>query len=635
MKLPRNLLLLSALLSTKLIGCKGTASDATETQNNQTYPTAEQNYITSVYGTAKLVFKNGVVKYQSSPSGVYAQSNQGTVTVYLPHTGGEFSLTVNNPDDPATYVYAVSNGTNLCNDPSFSTVSANASCVNVSGYDAVNNQTFTDEPMIKINHSQATETATFRLQGSEGQTKTMSIFRLYDLLQQGNKPALNLGDFFRSFNVRFNDITNATVVSDATCPALDDGAGNVHVPYNATCLKIKLEDADTVGTNHRYTLDGGTTWQTFNPPHTIQLDVSGLAAGSSQSIGVGVREQVGSVNGNAVWDSKSYTWKVIKDSQPGINLYCTDNISGNTWSVNSGGTCVFSDPRGSTGVQYQIKFTLNDSGTCNVVVYRNGTRVDNQTMPCANLQYSYSIDASEKGTGTHSVSVEIYRTDYGSPVLTGSASVNYRVNTAPTVSLNLQPATMKDGTTAYKFYVNESINGSVQGSDNDGDALSCYIYKDSADTTPALTISNCENPVGFTLSYGTAGNYVPKIEVSDGTDSVVYTANDFGIGGVGVYNQPSIVVSWNPEVIAVGGSSTFSVEVVSAGIVDDNGGGCLLTFDYFCDGYVDATVNGCSTGVVYSVTHTPPFSGTRTDCVEFEDYRGTKVSDSATLSVLP
>ncbi len=622
-------LLLGAVLNLPFIGCGGGSSTSDNTTNNtNTQPKVGENYITSVYGTAKLVFKNGVIKSTNTPTGVYAQGNQGNVVVYLPHTGGDFTLTANNPDDPATYVYAVSNGTNLCNDASFSIVSTNASCVNVSGYDYANNQTFTNEPMIKINHAQATETATFHLQGNEGQTKTMSVFRLYDLIQQGNNTVLNLGDYFQSFTIQFNDMTNAAVVSDTTCPAFDDGNGNVHVPYNATCLKIKLEDVDTIGTNHQYSLDGGTTWQTFTSPYTLQLDVSGLAPGSSQNVRVDVEEQIGTANGNAIWDSISYVWNVIKDAQPGINAYCVDNVSGNTWNVNSGDTCVFSDPQGNTGIQYYVKITLNDTGTCNVVVYKDGTQVDNQTMSCANLQYAYGIDASEKGTRVHNVSIEVYRTDYGSPVLIGNVNVNYRVNVAPTLSFFFQPALMKDGTTAYKYYVNESINGSIQGSNSDGDVLTCYLDFNN-DGTIDQTINNCENLTSLSTSYPSPGTYTIKATVTDGVDSSTATQT------VSVYDMPSITVRWRPDVIFVGETTTFEVIVNNPGIVDDNGVECLLTVDYFCDGYVDATVNGCSTGVVYSITDTPPFSGTRTDCAEFEDYRGTKVNGSATLDVWP
>ena len=101
---------------------------------------------------------------------------------------------------------------------------------------------------------------------------------------------------------------------------------------------------------------------------------------------------------------------------------------------------------------------------------------------------------------------------------------------------------------------------------------------------------------------------------------------------IGIYNHPSIDCYWDPNIIATTGSSTLNINIINPGITDNNGGGCEIRIDYLNDGYVDEVYQTCGS---ISRTWNHPVSGTRTDRVDFEDYRGTVTSCYATLNVIP
>ncbi len=166
-------LLICGVLLVSCGGGKDSTTTTSQPSQQPSSPTYGPNYITSVYGTAKIEFPNGVVVVnQQTTQGLSTQGSQGNVTVYLPHTGGQANLTVNNPDSSATYIYMTSNGTNIYNNPAFSLGSPNLSWEQVS-CNATDGNTYNNEFMVKLTHSSPQETATLNINLSERQSITL------------------------------------------------------------------------------------------------------------------------------------------------------------------------------------------------------------------------------------------------------------------------------------------------------------------------------------------------------------------------------------------------------------------------------------------------------------------------------
>ncbi len=630
-KLLRNALLYG-VTALAMYGCGGNTTDNTSPSQQPPSPRYGDNHITSVYGTAKIEFPNGVViTEQQTTQGLTTQGSQGSVTVYLPHTGGHANLTVNN-DSPATYIYMTSNGNNIYNNPSFSLGSSNLSWEQVS-CDATDGNTYNNEFMIKFTHSSSQEIGTFNFNLQEGESITLDNLRLYDWISQGSSNVCDLGDYFDSFSVKANVMPQVNPVSTSSCPSMDLGNNNISVPYDATCVEFNIEDTDGVGSNHRYSLDG-TNWVPVTLPARVQVDISSLPSGSSINLYVGETLS----NGNESFeDVKDYLFTIYKDAQAGLNIYCNDGKTGNVWQVNNGETCEFTDPTQGSNAPYthSINLTFNDGTTsnCRVEIYKNGTLVDQGTYPCNAVNHSYVLDNADTGTGQQQVDAKVYKDYGGNKVLIDAKTFYYKINKAPTfTSFFFNPATAKDGTQIYKYYVGENISGELQGNDVEGDALTCYLDQDR-DGNFDQTLSNCQNPTSLNLSYNATGTYDPLVRVCDSLDCAETTFSQMNGGKtIGIYNQPSVNCYWDPEVTFVGVSSTLYINVNDSGITDDNGSGCEIRIDYLNDGYVGEVVNTCNS---ISRTFTFPVPQTRTDRVDFEDYRGTIITCYANLDVLP
>jgi len=418
-----------------LVSCGGGEGSTTTTSQPSQQPSSPRygdNYIISVYGTAKIEFPNGVVMTnQQTTQGLTTQASQGSVVVYLPHTGGQANLTVNNPDSSATYIYMTSNGNNIYNNPSFSLGSFNLSWEQVSCV-ATDGNTYSNEFMVKLAHSSPQGTGTFNFNLPEGQTTTLDNFKLYDLIQQNN--VCNLSDYFDPYIVKANTMPNVQPMNTFSCPFMDLGSGNYSVPYNATCFEVNISDVDNVGSNHQYSLDG-ISWHSITLPGNVQIDVSSLPAGSSQQINLYIKETI--TNGSVSFeDVKNYTFNVHK--QAVITIYCNDGKTGNVWQVNNGETCEFTDPTQGSNAPYthSIDIVFNDDTTnnCRVEVYKNNNLVYQRIYPCNALNYSYVLDNADTGTGQHQLDVKVYKDYGGSEVLIDAKTFYYRINKAPTVT---------------------------------------------------------------------------------------------------------------------------------------------------------------------------------------------------------
>lgn len=523
-----------------LAGCGGGGGDtSTSTGGNTNNPTYGDNYITSTYGTAKLEFPNGLVVVNQPTSGLSAQGSLGNVIVYLPHTGGQANLTVNN-DSTATYIYITSNGINIYNNADFSLGSTNLSWEQVS-CSATYGNTYSNEFMVKLTHSSPQETGTFNLNLQEGESINFDNFRLYDLIQQNSSNVCDLGDYFDSFTVKANVMPQVNPVSTSSCPSIDLGNGNYSVPYNATCVEFNIKDNDGVGSNHQYSLDG-TNWVPVTLPASVQVDVSSLPAGSSTPINLYVGETVS--NGNKSFDGvRLYSFNILKDVQAGLNIYCNDGKTGNVWQVNNGETCVFTDPTQGSNAPYthSINFTFNDgtSSNCRLEVYKNGSLVDQGTYPCNGVNHSYVLDNADTGNGQQQVDVKLYKDYGGNNVLIDAKTFYSRINKAPTLSLNTPSSWPKEGRN-FQFDL-------ASCSDNEGDAVS-------------LSVSNL--PYGF--SYTDNGNGILSVsanpvpfELPDGT-SLVHHGDPDGDGRWDTLTQ-QIYVSCSDGVDTVTQSMNFVV----------------------------------------------------------------------------
>ena len=74
------------------------------------------------------------------------------------------------------------------------------------------------------------------------------------------------------------------------------------------------------------------------------------------------------------------------------------------------------------------------------------------------------------------------------------------------------------------------------------------------------------------------------------------------------------------------------INVINPGITDNNGGGCEIRIDYGDNGTVDEIFQTCNS---ISRSWNFAFPETRTDRIDFEDYRGTVTSCYATLNIIP
>ncbi len=409
-------------------GSGTTNGDNRETPVREYNPDIGEDYIGSAYGRAKIEFREGIVKLSAD-----AQTEE--ITVYLPSKGGTFNLKIINAGYQYIYLYGLSNGVNICNDSSINIRGKNATCVRVSGYDSTNKEKFVNEPMVKIDARNSMEGNFFNVKGEEGKKKSMEVLRIYHVADQSKGGDVILEDYFPSFNIYFNDITDVSSVSDAECPSYKDRAGNIYVPNSGVCIKLVLNDLDNVGVNHQYSSDGGHTWKPFSPSEKIKINISDISPGSSKTITLGIKEQIGIVNNKPVWDTIEYPLNVVKEANAGINAYCIDTLTNNTWQINNGDTCVFVDPKGNTGDLYFVRITYNDTGNCEIKVIKDGTLNNSINAPCNGLIYEHPINASEKGTGIHTLTFEIYKDYEGNSVMMDSLTMNYRVNVAPTFGM--------------------------------------------------------------------------------------------------------------------------------------------------------------------------------------------------------
>ncbi len=454
----RRKILLAVFSSLVLIGCSGggevgksiSSSPPPPPSSNPSKPTylIAGNTLYSMKGLASLTFKNAVVMQRL---GGFA-TNRGSVQVVTTHNGTSLiTLNVSDPDSPFAYLYAQVNGTELPQHPYFS-LNSGGVVVTLNGFDYVNNQTFTNSSFVKITITSGTGTLKYSFStggNAEGQTFTVNPYRLYNLINQGGNTVLDLGDYFTAYKIYFNRLPDVQVVGTSSCPVNGVDTNNDSVidlweipPYPNgfnDCISIAPNNVDGIGYNISYSTDG-TNFSPFNNPTNINLTIS---QGQTLNKTIWVREYIDPATTIPDTIDRVVTVRKENDLAPGtspLGVVCHDNQTNFNTSISDGGSCTFVDP-GNNSVAGTITVSGVDVnyGNCYVRVQKDGSDVFNSSVqPCNNISVTYTVNASDRGTGNHSLSFGIYKLfstgtgNFASQI--DQVDITYLVNQAPTVS---------------------------------------------------------------------------------------------------------------------------------------------------------------------------------------------------------
>ncbi len=456
-------------------------------------------------------------------------------------------------------------------------------------------------------------------------TNILNILELNFLFKEGKSVNIT-GELYKdgkridsiNFRVYINKLPEINPANTQGCP-IDIISSNT-IRVRGSCIEFEIEEGDKYGRDRRV-LIGERVYSDLRESRSVRIDYP-ASWGNSYTLVLASVEYIGNKEDRVT--RHIYLGRGVNTQPPPGDNNPPAPPTNNPPEIN---LWEGSPASGYAPLSVNFSWNIGDNDGDNLTCYLDYDGDGNTDETINNCPENGSASHTYNNPGTYNAKLTV---SDGKDAVSKIYQVIVNQYTAPTINVSVQPTLMKDGSTAYKYYVNETINGSIQGfyGSVTNTSLTCYLDFNN-DGTPDQTINNCENAQNFTVSYPSPGTYTIKATVTDGVDSSTATQT------VSVYDYPAIVASWDPGLIFLGGSSTFSVYVINTGIVDDNVSECLLTVDLHCDGYINTTINGCSTGVVYSITDTPPIDGTRTDCAEFEDYRGTKVSGSATLIVLP
>ena len=440
-------------------GSSDTVANNTNGNNNSSAPNPVSNIIissdtiSSVYGTASMKFKDGVVYKNTTDNSVSIQSanNKGNITIIVPHKGtSSITLNISDPDDNKVYVTGDVNGSPLASN-SFFGINSNGTVKNISGYDYQSNKDFNNYPAIEVGITNGSGTLDWKFQdlsgNSEGQSFTISNFALYNLFTQGSQNVLDLGDYFNTYTLQFNKLPVLSVVPSNNCPVnmVDTNNDGVYdrfeIPPNYDCISLSFSNDDGVSYNAEYSLDNGNTYNPINFGTAFDWTSLGLAQGVVSNKNVGVREYIDSAQ--TILDSKTYTLTLYKDKEFPGNLTgsATDNSTGSTFAVNDGDIITFGDPgtNSNAGV-ISVSGSSADYGDCRIYIVKDrdiNNPVFDEIQPCNSINASYTVPASDKGTGTHTLELgvdKIYKisNNTNKNVNIDYFAIGYKVNQSPT-----------------------------------------------------------------------------------------------------------------------------------------------------------------------------------------------------------
>ena len=420
------------------------------------------NTIYSVNGTAKLVFKDGVVIDNLNSAALYTQANNlGNKTVVVPHTGtSSVQLQINDNDSNKVYVLGEVNGNPLTSHPFFGINNNTGSVQNISGYDPVVNKNLNNYPAVVVSIVNGQGTLDWKFQdttgNSEGQSFTVSNYRLANVINQGNNNYIDVGDYFPTYVLQFNALPSLSIVGTNNCPVNkvdtdnDGKIDRLEIPPNidnltGNCIAFSFSNSDNISYNAQYSTDG-TNYNpiTFGNTYTQSFNVG---QGQSTTLTLKVKEFIDQAQ--TISDSKSFSFTVYRDKDKrltgdsSLTATCSDATTGNSWTVGDGGICNFADPgTNTTAGTIRVQGSSATYGNCVVEVYKNldfTTPVLSVNTPCNNIDITYNIPESDKGAGQIPMDFIVFKIyENGSQSrykdIIDSITIVYSVNQAPTTN---------------------------------------------------------------------------------------------------------------------------------------------------------------------------------------------------------
>ncbi len=457
-RLPLKSLLPLLMLTGSLFSCGNLSERSIQTQNQNDNQVEQVQYrvidvnpvLYSEYGLASLKFNNTVLveKIVITRSGNFHNKE-----IFVPHNGTQsvqLTVTVNDGDDNEIYVAIKNNnGRNLVEDPVFGINNNSGEIVQVSGVDTENND-YNNYKMVKVPLTNGQGTLDWKyVKAMEGQVVDMEI-DLYNKFDQGSETVLDLRDYFSSFKLHGNTLPNIVIKPTPYCPVNpvdtnnDGTVDRYEIPPNYDCVSIGFTNPGDVGFNPRYSLDG-TNFNPIDFDNPVNVNSLNLAQGNTMTKQVWIKEYLDS-NNTIVDQTTKTTPTIYKDVRKVGNteLIATyhDNTTGNEWVVNDLGGGEFADP-GSNDTAGTITVTGSSAtyGTCDVHVRKNGNELYNQTMPCNNINISYTVPASDKGAGWQGMEFKVYKIYKKGPndtdtqeIFVDNLAVDYKVNKTPTTN---------------------------------------------------------------------------------------------------------------------------------------------------------------------------------------------------------
>ena len=448
--------------STGANGELNSAPPTSTSENSESNLTPLGKTIESEYGTASMVFQDGVV-YEELPN----QDNGNNETklyranyyykkVVVPHTGTKsVELKISDPDSTEVYVLGEvgkEGKVPLGNFSFFGIVKGSGKLEKINGYDSLKMTKLSNYPAIKVQIKKGQGILNWKFQdssgNSEGKTYVISKLRAGDLLKQGDDNYIDVGDYFKEFYLYFNALPNVWGDLSENCPfnAVDtNGDGKIdryEIPPSKDCIEIRFGKGDSISYNPQYSLDGHTFHNIiYGSP--IIISPLMLKQGSTISKQIIVREYIDS--SLTIMDQTTRTINIYKDidREGHTNLVGTvkDYTSGHTWNVKDSETIVFADSTYYTIGEITVKGSSAPHGTCYVSIKKDGKEVKGKEVSCDYINVDYKISSADKGTGYHTLEFVVYKyyKAYKGGKLTyekfkiDKFTVNYKVNISPSV----------------------------------------------------------------------------------------------------------------------------------------------------------------------------------------------------------
>ena len=450
-----SLVLTSAFLFT---GCGGGSSiGQNEPQPGQESPPGSGEVITqgnvlySVNGTAMLVFKDGVIISRTNTLEPQA-NNKGDKTVLVPHTGASsIQLKINDSDSNIVYVLGEINNQSIA-EHSFFGINSGGQIETITGYDSLLQKDLSNYKAIKVSINNGQATLDWKFQdnsgNSEGSIFTVQKMRVANLFSQGNKNYIDVGDYFNNYNLQFNTLPVPNIVPTSNCPINIVGAEgpvSYEIPPTKDCISLRFDNVDDVGYNPQYSLDNGNTFNNIDFNQIYDSGNLGIQQGSTKNVSIITKEFLD--QNNTISDQKTFVFPVYKDKNnignTSLQATCSDNTSNNSWNVGDAETCEFADPGSNQNAgTITVSGSSAQNGTCRVVVIKDGDNnnpIDDKLMSCNSINISYTVPASEKGTGNHTLVVQVSKRyiigdDSSTEIQIDQFTITYKVNKAPIIN---------------------------------------------------------------------------------------------------------------------------------------------------------------------------------------------------------